>query len=68
MHRLLGLLGRTEPGASAALQRLAELHIAVKIVTGDSPAVALKICQELGLPVTGTLTGAEFRRTRQQLE
>lgn len=57
---LLVFLDAAKPGAATALQRLAGLHIAVKIVTGDSPAVALKICQELDLPVTGTLTGAEL--------
>lgn len=57
---LLVFLDAPKPGASAALQRLADLHIAVKIVTGDSPAVAVKICQELGLPVSGTLTGTDL--------
>ncbi len=57
---LLVFLDAPKLGAAAALQRLAGLHIAVKIVTGDSPAVADKICQDLGVVVTGTLTGAEI--------
>ncbi|QCH24019.1 magnesium-translocating P-type ATPase [Mycobacteroides salmoniphilum] len=57
---LLVFLDAPKLGAAAALQRLARLHIAVKIVTGDSPAVADKICQDLGLPVTGTLTGPDL--------
>ncbi|OHU76646.1 magnesium-translocating P-type ATPase [Mycobacteroides chelonae] len=63
---LLVFLDAPKPGASAALQRLADLHISVKIVTGDSPAVALKICQELGLPVAGTLTGADLEAIDDQ--
>lgn len=63
---LLVFLDAPKPGASAALQRLADLHIAVKIVTGDSPAVALKICQELGLSVTGTRTGADLEALDDQ--
>ena len=45
--------------AAAALQRLAGLGIAVKIVTGDNPAVAVKVCHDLGLTAGGALTGAE---------
>jgi P-type Mg2+ transporter len=61
--RLAGLLVFLDPpkaDAAAALQRLAGLGIAVKIVTGDNAAVAEKVCRELGLPVTGTLSGADI--------
>lgn len=57
---LLVFLDAPKTSAAAALRRLADLHIAVKIVTGDSAAVARKVCRELGLPVTGTLTGADL--------
>jgi P-type Mg2+ transporter len=46
--------------ASESLHRLATLGIAVKIVTGDNPRVAVKVCGELGLPVAGTLTGSQL--------
>ncbi len=51
-----------EPKASArqALERLARLGVAVRIVTGDHPTVAAKVCRDLGLRVTGTLTGPEL--------
>jgi Mg2+-importing ATPase len=53
-----------EPKADAAssLERLASLGIAVKVVTGDNPLVARKVCADLGLPISGTLTGADLAR------
>jgi Mg2+-importing ATPase len=61
--RLVGLLvflDAPKRSAAAALNRLAGLGIAVKIVTGDNPAVAAKVCEDLGLPVGGTLTGTDL--------
>ncbi len=61
--QLAGFLVFLDPpkkDAAAALQRLAGLGIAVKVVTGDNPAVAEKVCQELGLTAGGTLTGADL--------
>jgi Mg2+-importing ATPase len=46
--------------AAAALERLAGLGIAVKVITGDNAAVAQKVCADLGLPATKELTGAEL--------
>jgi P-type Mg2+ transporter len=46
--------------ARESLQRLATLGIAVKLVTGDNPRVAAKVCGELGLPVAGILTGSQL--------
>jgi P-type Mg2+ transporter len=61
--RLVGLLvflDPPKPGAAAALARLAGLGITVKIVTGDNPAVAAKVCQEVGLPTGTELTGTDI--------
>ena len=61
--QLAGFLVFLDPpkkDAAAALQRLAGLGVAVKVVTGDNPAVAEKVCQELGLTAGGTLTGADL--------
>jgi Mg2+-importing ATPase len=68
---LLGLLvfrDPPKPDAAAALQRLAGLAVAVKVVTGDNQAVAVKVCQDLGLGDSlpaggvgvGVLTGVEL--------
>ncbi|HEU5267296.1 MAG TPA: HAD-IC family P-type ATPase, partial [Jatrophihabitans sp.] len=46
--------------AAAALARLRDLDITVKIATGDNAAVAEKLCAAVGLPVTGTLTGPQL--------
>ncbi|MGD9775270.1 magnesium-translocating P-type ATPase [Diaphorobacter sp.] len=50
------------PKASAkpALQALAAAGVAVKIITGDNEQVARHVFAELGIEVTGVLTGAEI--------
>lgn len=46
--------------AKKALKDLAYSGIAVKIVTGDNELVTEHICCQLGLPITGILTGADI--------
>ena len=61
--QLAGLLVFLDPpkqDAADSLQRLASLGIAVKVVTGDNPAVAVKVCRDLGLAAGGALTGADL--------
>jgi Mg2+-importing ATPase len=57
---LLVFLDPPKPDAAAALTRLAGLGVTVKIVTGDNPAVATKVCEDLGLPAGKPLTGADI--------
>lgn len=60
---LAGFVGFTDPpkdDVAAALERLAELGITVKVVTGDNPVVAQHLCRQVGLEVAGTLTGVEI--------
>ncbi len=57
---LLVFLDPPKPDAAAALARLAGLGITVKIVTGDNPAVAAKVCQDVGLPAGAALTGTDI--------
>ncbi|HVT75428.1 MAG TPA: magnesium-translocating P-type ATPase [Acidimicrobiales bacterium] len=56
------LVFRDPPKASAgaALERLRSLGITAKVVTGDHPAVALKVCRDLGLQAPVALTGADI--------
>ncbi|WP_051809074.1 magnesium-translocating P-type ATPase [Actinoplanes subtropicus] len=61
--RLLGLLvflDAAKPDAKEALTRFAALGVTVKIVTGDNPVVAERVCHDLGLAAGGTLTGADI--------
>jgi Mg2+-importing ATPase len=48
--------------AKVALARLDADHVAIKVVTGDNELVTQHICAQLGLPVTGVLTGAELQQ------
>jgi len=60
---LAGFLTFRDPAKASAgpsLRRLAALGITVKVATGDNPRVAQKLCAELGLPVTGILTGQQL--------
>jgi Mg2+-importing ATPase len=47
--------------AKAALAKLTSAGVAVKVVTGDNELVTKHICEKLGLPITGILTGAEMQ-------
>jgi P-type Mg2+ transporter len=60
---LVGLLVFLDPpkqDAAVALRRLADLGVAVKVVTGDNPTVAIKVCHDLGLTDGSALTGADL--------
>ena len=52
------------PKASAApaLRALAASGVAVKVVTGDNELVTRHVCEELGVPVDGVLTGPEIEK------
>jgi P-type Mg2+ transporter len=63
--RLAGFLtfvDRPKADAGASITRLEQLGIAVKVITGDNGTVAAKVCTELGIDVTGVLTGADLDR------
>jgi len=47
--------------AKAALAKLTNAGVAVKVVTGDNELVTKHICEKLGLPIAGILTGAEMQ-------
>ena len=48
--------------AAASLVRLGDLGITVKVITGDSAEVATKVCRDLGMTVTGALTGEQVEQ------
>ena len=53
----LVFVDRPKTNAAASLEKLRRLGIVVKIITGDSEEVAVKVCRDLGLEVLGALTG-----------
>jgi Mg2+-importing ATPase len=56
----LSFLDQPKASAAESIARLARLGITVKIVTGDNPIVAETVCETLGVPSTGTVTGPEL--------
>ncbi|GAA2166726.1 Mg2+-importing ATPase [Humibacillus xanthopallidus] len=60
LRGLLVFLDPPKPDAAAALGRLTELGIRVKVVTGDNAQVAAKVCADLGLPGGDPLTGTQI--------
>jgi Mg2+-importing ATPase len=56
----LVFLDAPKPSAANALTRLGRLGVTVKVVTGDNPVVATRVCEKLGLTVEGSLTGPDI--------
>ena len=59
VRRVPGVHGPPKTEAAESLARLGRLGIAVKVITGDSAEVATKVCRDLGMTVTGALTGEQ---------
>lgn len=53
---LIGFLDPPKDSAAPAIKKLQELGVTMKILTGDSPIVCRKVCQQIGLPVDGIVT------------
>lgn len=49
-------------GAAEAIIDLKKLGITLKVITGDHPLVAKHLVEQIGLEVTGVVTGAELNR------
>ena len=58
----LTFVDRPKPDAAGAIARLHALAVEIKVITGDNDRVAQKVCDDLGLPVLGTLTGPQLDR------
>lgn len=46
--------------AAAAVARLRELHVRVRVLTGDQKSVAVSVCRRLGIDTDRVLTGPEL--------
>jgi Mg2+-importing ATPase len=64
---ILVFLDPPKSTARAALQRLAALGVAVKILTGDNAVVAAKVCADLGLSPGQVATGTDIDKAGDQL-
>jgi Mg2+-importing ATPase len=51
-----------KPDAAASIRQLAAAGVEVKILTGDNERITRHICDEIGVPVTGVITGRELAR------
>jgi Mg2+-importing ATPase len=63
--RLAGFLtfiDRPKADAGQSIANLNSLGVAVKVITGDNPVVAAKVCRDLGLNLEDVRTGAEVER------
>jgi len=55
-----------DPVLRYMMDALAADRVAVKVISGDNELVTQHICAQLGLPVTGVLTGAEIQQIGDQ--
>jgi Mg2+-importing ATPase len=58
----LTFIDRPKADAGASIAKLGGLGVTVKVITGDNPVVAGKVCRDLGLDVEKVRTGAEVER------
>ena len=59
---LAAFLDPPKESAAAALTSLAADQVAVKIITGDNERVTAHLCTQLGLTVTGVISGDDMAR------
>jgi len=60
---LIGYLAFLDPpkeDAAEAIRALAENGVSTKVLTGDSARVAVHVCEAIGIPVNGVLTGSDL--------
>lgn len=55
----LAFMDPPKRSAAKAIAALAAHGVETKVLTGDSARVAIHVCQELDIPLKGTLTGAD---------
>ncbi|MBI3593370.1 MAG: magnesium-translocating P-type ATPase [Nitrospirae bacterium] len=59
-----GFAAFLDPPKTSAIQAVADLEkskVNIKILTGDNELVTRHVCKEIGIPVTGVLTGTEIQ-------
>lgn len=66
---LLGYLAffdAPKESAKSALEKLKQLHVETKVLTGDESSVAVSICKRLGIDVTERYSGADFEMLSEE--
>jgi P-type Mg2+ transporter len=56
----LTFLDKPKANVSEAVQKLQQLGVTLKVITGDNGTVAEKVCRDIGIDVQGVVTGAEL--------
>ena len=56
----LAFFDSPRPDAGQAVERLRELHVGVKLLTGDQRGPAVSVCRRIGIPTEHVLTGPEL--------
>ena len=62
---LLGYLAffdAPKESAAGAIQKLQQLHVGVRVLTGDHRDIAVSVCRRLGIDTVQTLTGRELEQ------
>lgn len=61
-HGFITMLDVPKKSAKEALDKLKILGVQIKVITGDSDIITQKVCREVGMGVTGVLTGSEMEK------
>jgi len=67
----VGLLSFHDPpkeDARIGIQEILALGVRVKVLTGDNPKIAVKVCSEIGLDVKGVVTGEQLETLVKKIE
>ncbi len=66
---LLGYLAffdAPKESAKSALEKLKQLHVETKVLTGDESSVAVSICKRLGIDITEKYSGPDFEMLSEE--
>ncbi|CAM6058207.1 unnamed protein product [Sphagnum tenellum] len=64
----LAFLDPPKDSAKDALRVLAQKSVQVKVMTGDTLAVAVKVCRDVGIPTEHVVTGPDFGQAHPNSE
>ncbi len=56
----LAFFDAPKQSAASAIQQLQDLHVGIKVLTGDHEEVAISICRRLGIPTEHVMTGVQL--------